>query len=168
MDTKIYIDDRVAEKWRELAMKRFGYGRGSISKAAEEAIVMWVENEEKIDAALQKLKEIAEKEKGVAALLLFGSYARKEPYHDVDIAIVAPGIANRIAMLERFERLVPEHPKFDFVIFDDMPLNMKSRMLSECKLIYARRGFDIKELAAELLQKWSDLKPMLDAPLVEK
>jgi len=36
MDTKIYINDKLAERWRELAMKRFGYGRGSISKAAEE------------------------------------------------------------------------------------------------------------------------------------
>ena len=38
MNTKIYINDRLALKWKELAMKRFGYGRGSISKAAQKYI----------------------------------------------------------------------------------------------------------------------------------
>jgi hypothetical protein len=41
-ETKIYIDDNVDKKLREEAMARFGYGRGSISSAVEEAIVQWL------------------------------------------------------------------------------------------------------------------------------
>ncbi|MDK6028836.1 hypothetical protein QPL79_05615 [Ignisphaera sp. 4213-co] len=36
------IDDRLELKFRELAMKRFGYSKGAISKAVEEAILMWI------------------------------------------------------------------------------------------------------------------------------
>lgn len=41
-ETKIYIADDIDMKLRELAMERFGYGRGSISSAVEEAIVQWL------------------------------------------------------------------------------------------------------------------------------
>ncbi len=36
------IDNKLELKFRELAMKRFGYGKGAISKAVEEAILMWI------------------------------------------------------------------------------------------------------------------------------
>ena len=36
------IDKRLERKFRELAMKRFGYGKGALSKAVEEAILKWV------------------------------------------------------------------------------------------------------------------------------
>jgi predicted nucleotidyltransferase len=166
MEAKIYINDKLAEKWRELAMKRFGYGRGSISKAAEEALSMWVENEEIIVATLENLKKIASKQKQVFALLLFGSYARKEPYHDIDITVIVHNKSNKLKILSLFESSVPETPKFDFSIFNDMPINMKSRVLSECMLIYEKQGFDLKKLSSELIQKWSDIKPMIDAAVV--
>ncbi len=34
------------EKFRQLAMKKFGYGKGSLSKALEEALNTWIENYE--------------------------------------------------------------------------------------------------------------------------
>jgi len=166
METKVYIDDAIAARWKELAMKRFGYGRGSISKAAEEALAIWIENEEKIAAALEKLKALAEKEKGILALLLFGSYARKEPYHDVDIAVIASEKADRLKILSILEGAVPEYPKFDFSLFNDMPASMKSRVLSECIVLYSRKDFDLKELSYKLINEWSDIKPMLDAAMV--
>jgi len=36
------IDKKLEKRFRELAMKRFGHRRGSISKALKEAIRMWV------------------------------------------------------------------------------------------------------------------------------
>ncbi|MHA1582165.1 MAG: hypothetical protein ACTSYM_06720 [Candidatus Baldrarchaeia archaeon] len=43
------IDERLERRFRELAMKRFGYGKGALSKAVEEAIlnrISLVEKEE--------------------------------------------------------------------------------------------------------------------------
>jgi hypothetical protein len=39
---KIYIPDELEESFRKRAMERFGYGKGSISKAARAAIVEWM------------------------------------------------------------------------------------------------------------------------------
>ena len=39
---KIYLPDEVESAFRRKAMESFGYGRGSISKAAQAAIVGWM------------------------------------------------------------------------------------------------------------------------------
>lgn len=47
MSLRFQINRELERKFRELAMKRFGYGRGSLSKAAEEAIMEWISTIEK-------------------------------------------------------------------------------------------------------------------------
>jgi len=42
MPLRVQIDAKLERKFRETAMKRFGYGKGSLSRAAEEAIVSWI------------------------------------------------------------------------------------------------------------------------------
>ena len=39
---KVYVRDEVEERFRRLAMMVYGYGRGSLSKAAEEAFLQWM------------------------------------------------------------------------------------------------------------------------------
>jgi hypothetical protein len=39
---KVYVRDDVEEKFRKLAMSVYGYGKGSLSKAAEEAFLLWM------------------------------------------------------------------------------------------------------------------------------
>jgi len=41
------INERIECKFRELAMKKFGYGKGALSKAVEEAILNWISLVEK-------------------------------------------------------------------------------------------------------------------------
>ncbi len=42
---RIQLPEELERLFREMAMKRFGYGKGSISRAAEEAIRRWLEAE---------------------------------------------------------------------------------------------------------------------------
>ena len=42
MSLRIKIDQKLERRFREAAMRRFGYGKGALSKAAEEAIRRWV------------------------------------------------------------------------------------------------------------------------------
>ncbi len=42
-ELKIYISDELNDLFRKAAMDVFGYGRGSISKAAEDALKQWCE-----------------------------------------------------------------------------------------------------------------------------
>jgi len=47
MALRVQINKKLELKFRELAMKRFGYGKGAISRAAEEAIMSWISTVEK-------------------------------------------------------------------------------------------------------------------------
>ncbi len=42
MSLRVQIDPKLERKFRETAMKKFGYGKGALSKAAEEAILNWI------------------------------------------------------------------------------------------------------------------------------
>ena len=42
MVLKVGIDPKLELKFREAAMKKFGYIKGSLQKAAEEAISNWI------------------------------------------------------------------------------------------------------------------------------
>ena len=39
---RVNIGEKLEKRFRELAMKKFGYGKGALSKAAQEAILRWV------------------------------------------------------------------------------------------------------------------------------
>jgi hypothetical protein len=41
VELKIYLSDKLNEIFRRTAMNVYGYGRGSLSKAAEEALTKW-------------------------------------------------------------------------------------------------------------------------------
>jgi len=43
---RLQIDDGLEKRFREAAMRRFGYGKGSLSHAAEEAIAKWLTSRE--------------------------------------------------------------------------------------------------------------------------
>ena len=59
---KVYVRDDVEEKFRRLAMSVYGYGKGSLSKAAEEAFLWWMKRHE------SKLGEVNILEDPVAAI----------------------------------------------------------------------------------------------------
>jgi hypothetical protein len=40
-ELKIYLSDTLNERFRRIAMRFYGYGRGSLSRAAEEALAKW-------------------------------------------------------------------------------------------------------------------------------
>jgi hypothetical protein len=41
VELKIYLSDNLNERFRRTAMNVYGYGRGSLSKAAEAALTNW-------------------------------------------------------------------------------------------------------------------------------
>jgi hypothetical protein len=47
-ELKIYLSDSLNERFRRIAMSVHGYGRGSLSKAAEEALMKWCSEHEQL------------------------------------------------------------------------------------------------------------------------
>ena len=46
MSLRVQLNPKVEQKFREAAIRRFGYGKGALSKAAEEAIIKWLSTTE--------------------------------------------------------------------------------------------------------------------------
>jgi hypothetical protein len=47
MSLRVQVNNKLEQRFREAAMRRFGYGKGALSKAAEEAIQNWISTLEK-------------------------------------------------------------------------------------------------------------------------
>ena len=45
-ELKVYLSETLSERFRRTAMVIYGYGRGSLSKAAEDALAKWCEQHE--------------------------------------------------------------------------------------------------------------------------
>ena len=45
------VEKEIEEQFRRLAMKRFGYGKGSLSKALEDALRQWIQASEFVDSS---------------------------------------------------------------------------------------------------------------------
>jgi hypothetical protein len=54
MSLRVQLDLELERKFRQKAMKRFGYGKGALSKAAQEAIVNWMSNVEKEEISFEE------------------------------------------------------------------------------------------------------------------
>ncbi len=53
MSLRVQIDRKLERKFRELAMKRFGYAKGALSRAAEEAFMKWISTFEKEELSFE-------------------------------------------------------------------------------------------------------------------
>ncbi len=167
-ETKIYISDDVDKKFREIAMKRFGYGRGSISKAVEEAIVQWLIKEDKINTNLQLILNAAKEDNNVIAVIIFGSYIRKESsYKDIDIQIFIKENANHFDILSRYMHIVnaTEDRTFDISILNDMPLYIKTKALSEGSIIYVKDKNALYDYSIKVMKEWNEFEPRLNIML---
>ncbi len=160
-ETKIYISDAIDKELREQAMSKFGYGRGSISSAAEEAIAQWISRENGIKRKLQAIVEMAKTDKDVEAVLLFGSYARKESnYGDIDVALVLKDKKNAAQKLMSYLKAANSGSNLEVqvVIFNNLPLDMQRRVLNESKILCASDKGALYEKSAEIIRSWSDFE----------
>ena len=58
MVLKMEFEEELERKFRELAMKRYGYSKGSIKKAGEEAIKSWIDEEEELPSEEDPIRSI--------------------------------------------------------------------------------------------------------------
>ena len=162
-ETKIYIDDEVDRKLREQAMKRFGYGRGSISAAVEEALVQWLRKNSRIRHAIDEIVAHAKKDKSTIAVVVFGSYAEKKPtYNDVDLGIILAEAADHGKKLRDYSALVENDDRFfDISILNDLPLDIKADALNNGIFVYTKGHGEEYDYAARVVREWGDFKPRL-------
>jgi hypothetical protein len=57
---KVYISDDVERKFREAAMRLYGYGRGSLSTASEKAILAWLSQVSEVLGVAESIEDPVE------------------------------------------------------------------------------------------------------------
>jgi hypothetical protein len=67
MGIKVELDERLEKEFRQLAMRKYGYSKGSIKKATETAIREWTETES--GARPRRVSEATQKNKTAVDLL---------------------------------------------------------------------------------------------------
>ena len=66
---KVQLSEETEKRFRETAMKRFGYGRGSLSVAAERALSQWAGREKDLDSLLEDIGDPVEAIEGMLSHL---------------------------------------------------------------------------------------------------
>ncbi len=69
MSLRLELDEELEKKFREAAMREFGYGKGSLRKASEMAIAQWVRERKerplkKVDDPIKLIEGILSNYKG--------------------------------------------------------------------------------------------------------
>ena len=164
---KIYIPDELDSEARELAMRRFGFRKGSLSNAVGEALMQWLKKEKKIESKLNSLVSSVSSDADVIAVVVFGSYARMDPsYNDVDITLILRDGADLFVKYNKYSALLEDRfanidPLFDLSIFNELPLNVKHKVFAEGKMMYISDKEELYRVAIKTMLEWADFKLIL-------
>jgi hypothetical protein len=66
---KVQLSEETEKRFRETAMKRFGYGKGALSVAAEKALSQWAGREKDLDSLLEDIGDPVEGIEGMLSHL---------------------------------------------------------------------------------------------------
>jgi len=64
-ELKVYLPEELEKRFRKLSMSVYGYGRGSLSKAAEEALRRWCLEMEEVAPAIEEARDPVEAIRGL-------------------------------------------------------------------------------------------------------
>lgn len=119
------------------------------------------------DPALARLIARAKRDLDVLAVLLFGSRARGEASteSDVDVCLVLRSDpASDLAGAEKRLEYVAD-VDFDVVVFQQLPLYIRSRVLKEGTVLFARDEDALYDLAARTARAFERFRPIYRAYL---
>lgn len=84
-----------------------------------------------------------EKDKDIESVIQFGSSLNKKSPSDIDICIFTKTkmpLNKKLAIISRFPS------KYDVNFFDDLPLDLKKRVLSEGKILFTNNYYNLLEI----------------------
>ncbi len=110
---------------------------------------------------LEKLLGAAKKDKNIAAVLLFGSHARKRQMatSDIDVALV---LKNPGKAFEKRVRYSMINEKIDVQIFQELPVYIKIRVLKEGKILHCKDKKFLYNMAFDAIKEYGLFKRHID------
>lgn len=118
---------------------------------------------------LERLLTIAEEDRDVLAVLLFGSAVRGErtPTSDVDVCLALHARNYDAFTLSHKKLVYLKQVDLDVHIFQQLPLYIRRRVLKEGRVLFCRDEDVLYELAFRTAQAFEDFKPLYSAYLAE-
>lgn len=111
---------------------------------------------------VEKLKQdfkFLQKEKGVLAILLYGSQIKKPtPRSDIDICIVAPKANKSNLLMKVYRQVNVVGKKYDVRIFENLGLRMKIEIIRNHEIIWARDPYELSEYFYFYRKLWNNQK----------
>ena len=163
---KIYSTGQIDELFRATAMERFGYGRGAISKAAEEALIRWTSTITTINSLIEKIVEKAKRDNRIIAVILFGSYARKDPnFRDVDIGLLLYKQEDSSKVYSDYAAFFGGENYLDLTVINSLPSHVQSSIFNDAVVLYCSDSSALYEYTIDLIKKSADSRHIFEEAL---
>ena len=112
-----------------------------------------------MDKKIQKLIEKVKKDPMVLAVALFGSYARKEKYNDIDICLfLKPKKYNENILSKKRLSYMFDDEKYDLQIFQQLPLYVQKRILKDAKILYTNNEDALYDLYFKTIKDFENFR----------
>ncbi len=111
----------------------------------------------KTDAQLKKLLSMAERDKDILAVIIYGSHARGEEHRDIDVCLVLDPDSHVNAFDKRLE--YSGLGNIDVNIFQALPLHIQTRILKEGIIKFCRDEDSLYDLAIKAVKEFELFKP---------
>ncbi len=92
---KIQISDETEQRFRELAMRRYGFGKGSLSEAAEDAVSGWVRRQRSAEMMEIARREIKDPVAAIEGMLSHVKKSSVELWHEGAASRGVKHVSNR-------------------------------------------------------------------------
>jgi len=103
------------------------------------------------------------KDERILAVALFGSYARREKYRDIDIALILNENLTKKEMSKiKLDYLSETSSKIDLKIFQQLPIYIRSRILKEGKIVFCKNNDLLYEIALRNLKEFEFYKKIYE------
>lgn len=163
---KIYSTEKVDKPFRALAMERFGYGKGAISKAAEEALIRWTSTISAINSLIEKIVRKAKEDRRILAVVLFGSYIRKDPnFRDVDVGLLLYKLEDSLNVYSDYAAFVGGENYLDLSIINSLPADVQSSIFNDAVVLYCSDDPALHDYTINLIKRSADSRHILQEAL---
>ena len=108
----------------------------------------------------------AQADSDILAVIVFGSYARGESYHDIDVCLVL--WQSRVPAVNSLQKEIAySELGIDVHLFQDLPLYIRIKVLEEGIGRLVKDDDAYYDLVQITLRQWEDFRPLFEAYLEE-
>ncbi|MDI6737775.1 MAG: nucleotidyltransferase domain-containing protein [Nanoarchaeota archaeon] len=114
-----------------------------------------------LEDAMKIAKDIS-KSRRVKAVYLFGSYARgtQTPISDIDICVIT---GYSLKETEKNDILSNASDTIDILLYEDLPVAIRQRVLNEGKPLFVRDKRFVDDLRWKAFKEYIDFKPIISS-----